>query len=61
MAGAKHEVLGNDFSEMERSILSEICGKEDADKIIAEANTEEDDFDPELQEILDDVLPLDEM
>lgn len=60
--GTKTETLTNDFSEMERSILSEIYGKSGADAIIAEVNSEPgEEFDAEIQEILDDVLPLDEM
>ena len=43
----------------ELSVLSEVFGTEKAKQIAENVSTEE--FDTEVQEILDDVLPLDEM
>jgi hypothetical protein len=55
------EILNNDFADTERAVLADIHGIEKADEIIAEANSYNDEFDAEVQEILDDVLPLDEI
>lgn len=55
------EILNNDFADTERAVLADIHGIKKADEIIADANTSEDEFDTEVQEILDDVLPLDEI
>lgn len=56
-----YEILGNDFTETERSILSEIHGVDKADEIIANTNGSDIELDKEVQEIIDDVLPLDEL
>lgn len=59
--------LGNgpqEFREMEYSNLVNILGKERADKLVADNSGdtgEEIKFDKELQDILDNVPPLDEI
>ena len=60
MAEKIMETGGNNFAEMERSILSEILGAEEADKVIAEADAEDEEFDAELQELIDSAPDLDE-
>lgn len=57
----RYEILGNDFTETERSILSEIHGVGRADEIIANTNSSDIELDKDIQEIVDDVLPLDEL
>ena len=60
---AKNDILfmGDDgMAEMERSILSELFGREDADAIIARANEDDSELDADLQEIVDSAPPLDE-
>lgn len=62
MAQKGFEMLDNGFADTERAILADIYGVQQADAIIAEVNnTSEEEFDAEVQEILDDVLPLDEL
>lgn len=54
--------LGDDgMAAMERSILSEILGREDADALIADANEDDSELDADLQEIVDSAPPLDEI
>lgn len=60
---AKNDIffMGDDgMAEMERSILSELFGREDADAIIAEVNEDDSELDADLQEIVDNAPPLDE-
>ena len=54
-------LLTNDFADTERAVLADIHGIDKADAIIADANGTEDAFDTEIQEIIDEVLPLDEL
>ena len=54
-------LLTNEFADTERAVLADIHGLEKADEIISDANGISDEFDTEVQEILKDVLPLDEM
>lgn len=61
MAQRGFALLTNDFADTERAVLADINGIEKADVIIADANKTEDDFDAEVQEIIDEVLPLDEL
>lgn len=61
MAEKIMETGGNNFAEMERSILSEILGKEEADKAIAQANEEDEEFDAEIQELINTSPDLDEL
>lgn len=61
MAQKGFALLTNDFADTERAVLADIYGIEKADAIIADASKTEDDFDAEVQEIIDDVLPLDEL
>ena len=61
MAQKGFALLTNDFADTERAVLADIHGIKKADEIIADANETEDNFDAEVQEIIDEVLPLDEL
>lgn len=63
MARNNTVVLGNDeMRQTELSILTEMYGKEEAEKIVNTANTENgEQFDSEVQEILDEVPSIDEL
>lgn len=61
MAQRGFALLTNDFADTERAVLADIHGIEKADAIIEDANNTEEDFDAEVQEIIDEVLPLDEL
>ena len=54
------EMGGREFLEVERSVLVGELGKENADKVIEEANALTDALDPELQDIVDSAPDLDE-
>lgn len=56
-------VLDDDgMKDAELSVLSEIYGKEEAEKIVANVNNgEEEQFDEELQDIIDSAPALDEI
>ena len=51
------------LDEIERNVLTKYFGKEEADKIIAEANGDEEDepLEEDLQEIVDNAPALDEI
>lgn len=61
MAQKGFALLTNDFADTERAVLADIHGIKKADEIIADVNETEDNFDAEVQEIIDEVLPLDEL
>jgi hypothetical protein len=65
MASEKDEeviVIGNDgLDDIERNILIETFGKEEAEKLLNEQKEEAESLDEELQEIVDGAPALDEI
>ena len=52
---------GDDLDEIERSILIETFGKDEAEKLLKETGTELEPLEEDLQEIVDSAPALDEI
>lgn len=52
---------GDDLDEIERNILIETFGKDEAEKLLKEVGTETEPLEEDLQEIVDSAPALDEI